>query len=184
MKHLTKIAFKIALVLALFLSLLSCDPCSDVDCQNGGICDDGICECDIQFTGPRCLQEVKPNTVVLESLIVGFLPSVDANGLPWDLTSNPDIYVLFYQDGGYVGRTNLLQNEEPRRTRTFTGGEIPFEMNPDIPVQVQIVDFDPPNDVELMVQTWFDPYRSGGGFPSQIIGDGVSISYNISYIHE
>lgn len=37
----------------------SCDKCKDVDCNNGGSCDDGDCTCASYYTGDNCDTEVR-----------------------------------------------------------------------------------------------------------------------------
>ena len=44
----------IALVGALTLTLTSCDECKDVNCDNGGTCAEGNCECTDTFYGDAC----------------------------------------------------------------------------------------------------------------------------------
>ncbi|MEM7654557.1 MAG: hypothetical protein AAF399_00400 [Bacteroidota bacterium] len=54
------------LVNCCFLLITSCwlacqpDPCERRDCQNGGICIDGTCECPENFIGPDCTIEIDP----------------------------------------------------------------------------------------------------------------------------
>lgn len=51
------------LLFFLLLSLLiGCrpDPCANLDCQNGGVCIDGACECPDGFIGPECVTELDP----------------------------------------------------------------------------------------------------------------------------
>lgn len=38
-----------------------CDPCSDTDCYNGGICNEGVCDCPEGFEGANC--EIEQSTV-------------------------------------------------------------------------------------------------------------------------
>lgn len=37
----------------------SCDKCKDVDCNNGGTCDDGDCTCAAYYSGEKCDTEVR-----------------------------------------------------------------------------------------------------------------------------
>ena len=41
-----------AIVATLFFA--SCDPCSDVECQNGGTCAEGVCTCADGYEGTNC----------------------------------------------------------------------------------------------------------------------------------
>lgn len=50
-----KTTFALLLVLITFsFAISSCDPCKDVDCKNGGTCDDGNCECPTGTEGSMC----------------------------------------------------------------------------------------------------------------------------------
>lgn len=43
------------LILGFAITLFSCsDPCEDVNCENGGVCDDGTCLCETGYSGARC----------------------------------------------------------------------------------------------------------------------------------
>jgi len=48
----------LGLVMALFgaITVSSCkkDPCKNVTCQNGGVCQDGNCKCNLPWEGSRC----------------------------------------------------------------------------------------------------------------------------------
>ncbi len=49
-------------LLMLLGSVQSCNRpvCSEIECQNGGVCRDGFCQCKYGWEGPECT--VKPNT--------------------------------------------------------------------------------------------------------------------------
>ncbi len=48
------------LVIAMMNSACKIDPCKDIDCQNGGICDKGDCICQNGYTGERCQTKIDP----------------------------------------------------------------------------------------------------------------------------
>ncbi len=168
--------------LAFALGLSSCNPCEDVSCQHGGSCVKGDCECPPNYWGAFCGEEKTPTKVLIQSVIVGGFKSTNQNGLPWDLTSNPDVYLEFYQDNAFLGVSNSLENEDPGRTRTFSGGNLPIELNPLKLVQIRVMDYDTPNDRELIFFEYLSPYTRGRDFPTQIVGAGMSI--NVTYVHE
>ena len=65
----------------------SCNPCADTNCQNGGVCDDGNCNCPDGFAGPSC-----------ESTLIFFdyLNSQPSNCVTGNLT---DLELLVYSVG-------------------------------------------------------------------------------------
>ena len=46
--------------LLFFLSACRPDPCVNLNCQNGGTCVDGECQCPEGFIGPECVTELDP----------------------------------------------------------------------------------------------------------------------------
>lgn len=46
--------FLSAAAIALLLSFTACDPCEDVNCQNGGTCNEGECLCISGYEGVDC----------------------------------------------------------------------------------------------------------------------------------
>lgn len=75
----------------------------------------------------------------------------------------------------------MLENEAPGRTRTFSGGDLPIEINPNDLLQVRVMDYDTPNERELILFEYFKPYSRGGAFPMQWVEVGMSI--NVTYKH-
>lgn len=53
MYYLRKLSIPFSLLFTI-LFLTNCNKCSDVECQNGGTCNDGYCDCAIGFSGPEC----------------------------------------------------------------------------------------------------------------------------------
>lgn len=41
-------------LVATFAVSCTSEPCNDIDCQNGGVCDSGQCLCPDQYEGPEC----------------------------------------------------------------------------------------------------------------------------------
>lgn len=90
-----KFIFKSALILAISTSLLSCssDDSSDVD------------------TTPVVVTKTKVSVTKIE---VSKIPQSDSNGLPWDFSSDPDIYIKLYDENNLLGYTsNYLPDFTP-----------------------------------------------------------------------
>ena len=66
-----KLPLKFLWFIALGLFVVGCEePCDKVDCQNGGVCDDGYCLCEDGYEGARCQDRV---TTALEGKYSGDL---------------------------------------------------------------------------------------------------------------
>ncbi len=44
----------VALIGAMTMTLTSCDECADITCENGGTCEEGVCQCTDNFFGDAC----------------------------------------------------------------------------------------------------------------------------------
>ena len=71
-------------IFALFLILgfSSCDPCKDVTCQNGGVCDEGDCICTDEYEGDNC------ETKKIAKFLGSYAVSKDCGSGPDSFTSN------------------------------------------------------------------------------------------------
>jgi hypothetical protein len=54
MKALRMLGLAMALFGAMTVSSCKKDPCKNVTCQNGGVCQDGNCKCNLPWEGSRC----------------------------------------------------------------------------------------------------------------------------------
>lgn len=85
MNILPQSAIRTALILAITLSglifALSCsDPCKNVDCKNGGVCNDGSCDCPPGYSGAQC--EIFDSCYNIVCLNGGVCVSGDCNCVP------------------------------------------------------------------------------------------------------
>ena len=51
--------FCFSFLVSIFLFVSCGDPCDDVNCDNGGSCDDGTCICLTGYTGDNCQTEIR-----------------------------------------------------------------------------------------------------------------------------
>jgi len=78
------------------------DPCDSVICENGGVCDTGVCSCLEGFEGDNCEITKDIETVVIQKVTITDFPQTN-NGNLWDSPfSGPDIYIQIDR-----GSTNL-----------------------------------------------------------------------------
>jgi len=78
------------------LSISSCkkNPCSDKLCLNGGVCNDGTCDCAPGYTGSDCSQQKTPISMTITAIGMTAYPHSQSNGNDWDLGSCcPDVYL-------------------------------------------------------------------------------------------
>lgn len=75
--------FSCFLTLIIFFSF-SCNPCNDVNCLNGGICNKGVCSCPDAFEGPDCDIHKDPAFVTFNEIEVFNIPLLNPDGEPWD----------------------------------------------------------------------------------------------------
>lgn len=87
------------------------DPCIGVLCFNDGECIEGVCECIESYEGENCTDEKTPSSVYISQIVLTDYEMTN-NGVPWDPTDGPDIFlaisvnneVQFYSD--VVNNTN------------------------------------------------------------------------------
>jgi hypothetical protein len=80
------------------------DPCLDKICANGGVCEDGTCNCAPHWTGENCTEQITPLLITVQGIEVLKFPPTD-NGAGWDINSGPDVYVIIRQNGTIIGTT-------------------------------------------------------------------------------
>lgn len=85
------------------------NPCEGIICENDGVCIDGKCECKHPYTGQRCDSQIRPTSIFVDSIMLLSFPATN-NGIPWDATNGPDIYLGFswgYQGSSYINSQYL-----------------------------------------------------------------------------
>jgi hypothetical protein len=86
----------IVFLVLLTFGMFSCakpDPCEELVCQNGGVCEDGTCNCPEGFAGQFCETALLPKTVNVSSIKVLKVPATKSDGTAWDDDGTaPDIY--------------------------------------------------------------------------------------------
>lgn len=87
------------------------DPCDDIICQNGGLCNGSSCDCPINYTGVRCESQKTPTQIVIDSLVLTGWPGTD-NGISWDPGSDPDIFLEISQGNNLVHTTGVITDAD------------------------------------------------------------------------
>ena len=159
------------------------DPCSKIICQNEGECIDGACDCKEGWTGVRCAEQVTPEKVFIKYIEVKKFPANNA-GVPWDQSSNPDIYVGFYDiDDNSIKIFPPIENADPDSTYRFTFNP-ELEIS-DVNVQYKVALFDDDSQAyEFMAGIQFHVYGVSRGFPDPLLidaGGGFSFEMGLRY---
>lgn len=173
------------LSLILLLFMFSCsrdDNCDLILCQNGGECNEGICECPTGFFSSNCSQQIVPNYIRITKISLTRFSSTDENGEAWDIGSGPDIYVAMVYDNDIIyEHPSPIQNASPLQTHEFfPSSELRIE-NPNDRYSFLLFDFDGPDPNTFMAGVEFSPYASTNKFPKTITIDaGGDLAFEIS----
>lgn len=101
-------------------NLIAPSPCAKINCGLYGHCINGICECDIKYTGPNCRQQKTPIKIKLSDLKITSFSAIDKDGIAYDMFDNPDLSVAIYKDSKLIGRTEVLKNANPLKIHKFS----------------------------------------------------------------
>jgi hypothetical protein len=155
-----------------------------VVCENGGECIDGLCDCPPNYTGDNCEEQITPSFLTVNGIQVSMFPIVDDNGLPWDNSSDPDIFPEISFDGNVLYLApNASVNADPNGVSTWIPGAS-FTINDIQEVHVfKLFDGDPNDEVEEMGEVFFTPYSSENDFPEvlEFTGDSITFSLQVAY---
>lgn len=180
-----RIALLPAFILLLFLSCEKSDPCDGVQCQNGGVCVSGNCDCPPGFTGARCETEKAPATMIINTVTVKTFPAVNPSGAGWDVFDGPDLYLVI-KDGPQVLYTSesFYENAAPGFGQFFIPQLSIFYPSRPLTFEVWDNDNDLTND-DFIGGIEGPIYRAGEKFPStftvQCSGCTVSFEVSVSY---
>lgn len=174
------------IAMMIIVALMGCakekDPCEGVTCENGGICADGSCNCIGLWMGPNCSQQITPLLLSTFGVQITKLPSTDAGGAGWDLTSGPDVYVVVKQNGNVLLSTsdNWAQNATPGITWN-EGFSTNFPLNP---ITVELWDYDDFDSDDYMGAIQGTIYSSSNKFPEFVTMDcsGCNIAVKLGPI--
>ena len=163
--------FAIIFTLSLFLFACS-DECDDVLCLNDGICNDGDCECPIQYEGDRCQNQVTPSSIKIESVTVTNISPLSPSGVGWDYTSAADLYLVI----GFVqgNQATILYTSDVRQDANVSAPQTYAISNRNVILdrpldryEFNILDRDDFDEDCFMGGVSFIPYSANNGFPAQ-----------------
>jgi hypothetical protein len=177
----------ILLMSVCLLALSGCkkDACETSNCQNGGICNDGRCDCPQGFYGSDCGQQITPQQIKISKIEVLKFPATD-NGGGWDLTSGPEIYPKILKDGTTIWTSSIYyENADPSDTHQFSIDPSIQITEPKDRYTIALYDYDGTTANDYMGGVTFTPYSSNNKFPSTIrldAGGEVVFKIYVSYV--
>jgi hypothetical protein len=80
MKALRMLGLAMALFGAMTVSSCKKDPCKKVTCQNGGVCQDGNCKCNLPWEGSRCEVDAR------DKFVGSWRGTINCGGSPREMT--------------------------------------------------------------------------------------------------
>ena len=149
------------------------DPCENVTCLNGGLCENGECDCPEMYTGDDCGEQATPTSIRVTQITLNDFPPQN-NGDDWDGFlcggGNPDILITLDDGNGEFFESPHYSDVVPGTTLTFTQGFPATTNNPENLHIIRLYDNDTggcsPDD--YMGGLEFSIYNSSNDFPETI----------------
>lgn len=138
------------------------DLCEGVICDNGGVCQNGACQCPPMWTGPACQQEKVPVKMRVTGVELLDYPQTDTGGAGWDLASGADIYFTIEKNGTLIFTSDWYQNVS---AKSWPGAAFEFD-DPLATYTIYLWDYDDGFGDDYMGGVSFTPYRQGQKFPA------------------
>ncbi len=184
-------AFQIFLFSAVLLIAFSPSCSKDKDCEgtclNGGVCEDGNCNCPDGYEGPNCAEQETPLKMFIHSVRVTRFPALDG-GTNWDLLDGPDIFFQLFAGSTLIyEQPNFIEDADPSVDLILTV-TTPIEItNTTGEHGIQLLDYDDGiTDDDFMGGILFTPYFSNtNGFPTTLnldAGGAVAFTLEVSYL--
>ena len=155
-------------------------------CENGGICNDGVCDCPVGYTGTYCRERDTPVSMHVLSLIVTRFPGYH-NDMPWDDFDGPDLFFRIYNRSRPIAQPlTLYVNADISQPYQFF---IPLIEIPNITEThfIRLLDYDGRDTKEdLLGEIEFTPFKSIDEMPTTIIlddGGPVAFEMTVKYLY-
>lgn len=168
------------------------ESCPTINCQNGGTFTNCECYCPDGYSGVDCGTQITPTRIKVTKITVKRFPNYDNDGLEWDITDGPEIFVRLGQGSG--SSINLLYDSGVFPNAISDGVTnydfIPttniYITNPLVTHTIILGDFDTANSHDLMGGFTFTPYNSLNDFPNSILLQDLSIplSFELFFTYE
>lgn len=150
-----------------------------------GDCIDGTCFCNEGWTGVDCRIQKTPTAIKIYRIDILSFPQYNSNGSPWDVGSNPDVYVLFRKDNIVLyNQPNFFSNAihtnlysvYPQDSITITDLSANYS--------VSLIDYDETTTDNFMGGIGFNIYNDRNEFPSTFVHTFEDLSFRIYVSYE
>lgn len=177
------------LFLGAALSLTSCrDKCKDVECNNGGRCDEGECICVDGYSGEDCSTALEPTKIRITSIEIQDFPDDDA-GADWDplIETDPDIIIKLTRvsDGNQIYESGNFDNVAPGTQFSIDALTIDvISVSEEFTLSMR--DYDQTSADDPMGDITFNLWTGGSFPPTKIVEDtalGIKYVLHLSYTH-
>jgi hypothetical protein len=161
------------------------DPCEGVLCGDG-YCDNGVCQCPEGFYGFRCNSFLIPTAVVLEGITIDKFPTTRVDSSSWDVGSNPDLHLTFFQSTTKLWETNSSIQD------ASTNSNLQFDVIPSVRMRnldaqytISLYDDDGNKVDEFMAGSLFKPYDEIlGSVKNRTIDNGGDLVVTLTLSYE
>ncbi len=115
------------LLLSAFLLVSCSDECDDVNCQNGGTCDDGVCQCPDGYIGDECQTEDRAKFLGVYNVS----ESCDSGNANYQMTVSPSnsgirTVLLVFQEASLTANVNGNSINMPNQTVSIQNSSYTF----------------------------------------------------------
>jgi len=161
------------------------DLCAGVDCQNGGTCYLGLCDCSTGWTGSDCSTQVTPSKIQINKIVIRDFPQYD-NGSTWDLNSGPDIFVKFALGSNVIyTQPTVFQDASSGHSLTLTPSQPIIVTSPLSRYAIYLYDYDSGfgGNNDYMGGVEFNIYSSTNNFPGVVTASygSIKVDFYITY---
>lgn len=181
---------KIFAVVFILFSLVSCKDdgksCDDIQCLNGGKCNDGECDCPEGYTSFNCSDQVEPSRILVTEVKVTDWPEQRINGDPWDSDSDPDILWELRNE-----QNQLVLSSDTVFQDAANGEELTLDLQPPLTLTdpkegffFKLMDEDVGNFKETMDLAGFRFYQDFNNFPDILRVQteiGLEVEFSLTY---
>lgn len=165
--------------LVLLLAFGCGDKCEDLNCVRGN-CEDGICDCPLEYTGDFCENEKTPSHIRAGGVQINITTPFDLSGNPWESDNTEvDLYFSIEHNGEAVAVGDVIPNQN------FANWNFPIDFN--APTEIHTVSvFEAGTNDRFIDVIEIIPYDAGENFPDKVFKNGAFTRVefkNLEYVY-